>query len=146
MAKWEQRPVMVNGTYIEPISVANGGRAGADRTEFPKMVYRAESADGGPRIAGFKLAANESEERLLLGQGYFARQEDAINGVHAQQREMARLAANRAHNDKWMSDKAKAEAQAADESTIAHLAAIPVTPVTQVRKRRTKADMAAAKA
>lgn len=135
MAKWEQRPVMVNGTYIEPIPVAMGGRGGADRTEYPKMVYRAESADGGPRIAGFKVVANEAEERLVCGQGYASTQEQAIARVHEQQREFARLAANRVHNDRWMSDKAKAEAQAADESTIEHLPAIPETPV---RKRRTK--------
>ena len=134
MAKWEQRPVLVNGTFIEPIPVAFGGRGGADRTEFPKMVYRAESADGGPRIAGFQIAKDEAHERQLLASGYFAKQEDAIAGVHAQQREFARLAANRAHNDKWMGEKAKAEAQAVDESTIEHLPSIPETPIKPRKK------------
>lgn len=143
MAKWEQRPVFVNGAYIEPIPAAMGGRGGADRTEFPKMVFRAESADGGPRIAAFEIASDEAHERRLIGQGYSVTQEQAIERVHAQHREMARLAANRAHNDQWMSDKAKAEARAVDESTIEHLPAIPPKPI---RKRRTKAEMAAAKA
>ncbi len=143
MAKWEMRPVLVGGTYIEPVSVANGGRGGADVTEYPKMIYIAESADGGPRISGYKIVANESEERLACGQGYSLSQEAAIARVHSSQLELAKLAANRAHNEKWMSDKSKAEAREADESTMQHLASIPEKPV---RKRRTKAEMAAAKA
>lgn len=143
LAKWEMRPVNVNGTYVEPIPVALGGRGGADRTEYPKMIYRAESADGGPRIAGCKIVADESEERLALGSGWSVTQEDAIARVHAQHLEFAKLAANRAHNEKWMSDKAKAEAREADEATMAHLPSIPEKPI---RKRRTKAEMAAAKA
>ncbi len=143
MRKWEQRPVFVNGAYIEPLSVAEGGRMGAERTEYPKMLYRAESADGGPRICATHIVHNSDQEALSLGQGWFVRQEDAIEGVHATHREMARLAANRAHNDRWMSDAARAEAAAADESTIQHLPAVPVTPI---RKRRTKAEMDAARA
>ncbi len=143
MAKWEMRPVLVGGTFIEPISVANGGRGGADVTEYPKMLYRAESAEGGPQISGWILATNADHQRHLESQGWSDGQEQAIKRVHANDLEMARLAANRAHNDKWMSDKAKAEAQAVDETTMQHL---PVIPETPVRKRRTKAEMAAAKA
>ncbi len=143
MAKWEMRPVLVNGTYVQPLSVAEGGRAGAPVKEFPKMLYRAELADGGPRICGWINAIDEADERKQLGQGYSVTQEQAIAAVHAQQLEFAKLAANRAHNDKWMSDKAKAEAAAVDESTMNHLPEIPRTPV---RKRRTKAEMAASKA
>lgn len=129
LAKWEMRPVNVNGTYVEPVPVALGGRGGADRTEFPKMMFTAESADGGPRISGFKIAKDESHERQLIGEGYSVTQEQAIARVHERHREMARLAANRAHNDRWMSDKAKAEAAAVDEATIEHVAEIPRTPV-----------------
>lgn len=142
MAKWEMRPVLVGGTYIEPISVANGGRGGADVTEFPKMLYKAESADGGPCISGWEKARDADHQRLLESQGWSDGQEKAIDRVHANQLELAKLAANRAHNEKWMSDKAKAEARKADESTMQHLASIPEKPV---RKRRTKAEMAAAK-
>lgn len=138
MAKWEMRPVNVNGTYVEPLPVALGGRGGADRTEFPKMVYRAEAADGGPRIAGFQIARDESHERQLLAQGYAVTQEAAIAAVHAQHLEFAKLAANRAHNDKWMGDKAKAEASAADEATMQHLPSIPETPIRRRRGRQPK--------
>jgi len=141
MAKWEQRPVYVNGAYIEPIPVAEGGRLGVDLTEYPKMVYQAESADGGPRITGFKIVNDSGEEAIAVGQGWCARQEDAIAGVHARHLELAKQAANRVYNERWMSDKAKAEAAEADETTIEHLAVLPEKPV---RKRRTKAEMAAA--
>lgn len=129
MAKWESRPVLVNGTYVQPIPYEQGGRGGAPVTEYPKMIYRAESADGAPRIAGCKIVADESQERMACGQGWSVTQEAALEAVHAQQREFARLAANRAHNERWMSDQAKAEAQAADESTIEHLPVIPETPI-----------------
>lgn len=135
MSKWEMRPVLINGTYVQPISHLEGGRGGAPVTEYPKMLYRGESADGGPRIAGCKIVNDESQERMACGSGWSVTQEQALEAVHAQQREFARLAANRAHNDKWMSDKAKAEAQAIDESTMEHL---PVIPETPIRKRRTK--------
>lgn len=143
MRKWETRPVFVNGSYIEPLPVDQGGRMGLAPTEYPKMLYRAESADGGPRISGTKIVHSSDQEAVACGQGWFVTQEGAIEGVHATQREMARLAANRAHNDRWMSEAAQAEARAADEATIEHLPSVPVTPI---RKRRTKAEMAAARA
>lgn len=134
MAKWERQPVFVNGTYITPIPYTEGGRGGAPRTEYPRMVYRAESADGGPRIAGFQIAGDEAEERKWIAQGYSVTQEEAIERVHEQHREMARLAANRVHNEKWMSDKARAEARTADEATINHLPSIPETPIKPRKK------------
>lgn len=138
MAKWEMRPVMVNGTYVQPIPYADGGRGGAPVTEYPKMLYRAESADGGPQIAGCKIVGDESEERMACGSGWSVTQEDAIARVHAQHLEFAKLAANRVHNEKWMSDKAKKEASEADESTIEHLPSIPETPIKRRRGRQPK--------
>lgn len=129
MAKWEQRPVLVAGTYIEPLSIADGGRKGAPFAEHPKMLYRAESADGGPRIAATKIAADEQAERIAIGQGWSASQEEAIDAVHAQHREFARLAAERANTERWMSSKAQEEAAAVDESTMEHIPSIPETPI-----------------
>lgn len=129
MAKWEQRPVLVNGTYVQPIPFAEGGRGGAPLTEYPKMLYRGESADGGPRIAGCKVVADSSQESLARGQGWSGTQEDALAAVAAQQLEAAKLAANRAYTERWMSEKAQAEARAIDESTIQHVPEIPVTPI-----------------
>lgn len=129
MAKFEQRDVMVLGTFVQAIPVESGGRKGAPFAEYPKMVYRAESAEGGPRISAHKTVQSEADEHIAVGQGWSVTQEDAIDAVGARQLEHARLAANRVHNEKWMSEGAKAEAAKADESTIEHLPAIPETPI-----------------
>lgn len=131
-AKWEQQDVMIGGTYVQAIPYTDGGRKGAPRTEFPKMLYKAESANGGPRISACKIVPDESQERIAFGQGWSETQEQAIAAVGAQELEFAKLAANRKFNEKWMSEKAQAEAQAADESTMQHL---PVIPTTPIRKR-----------
>jgi hypothetical protein len=143
-AKWEQRDVMIGGTFVQAIPYTDGGKKDVPRTEYPKMLYRGESAPGGPRIAGKKIVQSEGEELLAHGQGWHAKQEDALAAVTAQELEYAKLAANRVHNEQWMSEKAKAEAQRVDESTMRHVPVIPETPITR-RVRRTKAQMAAAK-
>lgn len=140
MAKWEQRPVLVNGTYVQPIPVAEGGKGGFVPTEYPKMIYRAESADGGPRIAETKIVHDSLGESVALGQGWSLTQEAAIAAVGARQLELAKAAANRVYNERWMSEAAKAEARAADETTIAHLGEIPATPI----KKRGRPKQAAA--
>lgn len=129
MARWEQRDVMVGGTFVQAIPFENGGRKDAPHAEYPKMLYRGESADGGPRIAGCKIVSDDSQERMACGQGWSVTQEAAIAAVAAQQLEFAKLAANRAYNDKWMSDGAKEEARRVDESTMNHLPTIPETPI-----------------
>ncbi len=139
MAKWEHRPVLVNGTYVEPIPFAEGGRAGAPHQEYPKMLYRAESADGGPKIADYRIVPDSGMEAVALGQGWHVRQEDAIEAVHAHQRELAELAANRVYHERRMSDNARAEAAAVDETTAQHLPEIPETPIRRLQVRDTSA-------
>lgn len=138
MAKWEQRDVLVGGTFVQAIPFADGGRKDMPFAEFPKMIYRGESADGGPRIAACKVVESEGAQLVAIGQGWSLSQEAALEAVSAQQLEFARLAANRAHNDRWMSDKAKSEAQAVDEQTMQHL---PVIPETPIRAKGTKVDV-----
>lgn len=135
MAKWEHRPVLVNGTYIEPVPFGSGGKGDAPFQEYPKGMYRAESADGGPRICAYVIAKDEHEQRMLEGTGFAETQERAIERIAEVQLEMAKLAANRAHQDRWMGQKAKDEAAVVDEATMQHLAVIPETPI----KRRGRA-------
>lgn len=129
MAKWESRPVFVNGSYIEPVPFAQGGRGGAPHDEYPKMLYQADSFDGGPRISGYKIVRSEDEQSVAVGQGWCVTQEQAIAAVGERHLLLAKLAAERAATERWMSDKARAEAQAVDESTIEHVAVIPETPI-----------------
>lgn len=129
MAKWEQRPVVVGGTLVEPIPFTAGGHGNMPFAAYPKALYRAEAADGGPRISGYKTVPDASAEALAKGQGWFETQEAALADVPRRQRELATLAANRAHNERWMSEAAKAEAATHDEQTMQHLPVIPETPI-----------------
>jgi hypothetical protein len=129
MRKWEQRPVLVNGTYIEPIPFAEGGRGGAPHQEYPKMLVKADYVNGTAQMVDYVIVKNEGEELLQLGNGWSLTQQDAIENIAKRQLELATLAANRAHNDRWMSDKAKAEAAAYDETKAEHVPAIPETPI-----------------
>src|SRR5262245_9834586 len=130
MAKWEHRDVIVNGTPIVAIDHRDGGKKNAPHQEYPKWLYRAENADGGPRIcAEAKLVHDEGQELMAVGSGWFVNQLDAIADVHKQNRDHAELAANRAATDRRMSEKARLEAAAADEATMQHLPSIPETPI-----------------
>ena len=140
MAKWEQRPVLVGGstdhtgkryggTYVEPIPFADGGRGGMPFQPYPKMLYKASSEMGGPQISATKIVDSEQAERIAIGQGWSDGQEAAIEAVAERELEMAKLAANRVHNERWMSEASKAHAASVDESTINHVAEIPVAPV-----------------
>ena len=129
MAKWETRPVVVNGTFIDPLPRERGGRRDHPFLEYPKMLYKAESADGGPRICDFIEAKDADDEMVLVGRGWAPSQPAALGLVEFNQRELARLAANRTYNDRWMSQNAKDEANAYDETQADHVAEIPATPI-----------------
>jgi len=129
MQRWEQRDVIISGTPVMAIDVAEGGRKNAPFSAYDKMLYRAEMADGGPQISATKIVKNEAEELIAVGQGWSVTQQDAIDAVHARHREMARAAAERAATERWMSPKAQAEAAAVDESTMQHVPVIPETPL-----------------
>lgn len=135
MRKWEREVVEIGGTIVRPIPFAEGGKGGMPFQEYPKAMYRAESAMGGPRISAMKTVDDEGAERLAHGQGWRSKQEDAIDLVHANALEAAKLAANRAHNEKWMSEKARAEAAAVDEATMEHVPSIPETPIVKRQQK-----------
>ncbi len=138
MAKFEQRDVVVGGTLVQAIPYADGGKKDMPWLEYPKMLYRAELEMGGPRISGCQVVKSEGEELIACGQGWFVSQEEAIADVPRRMQELAKLAANRIHNDKWMSDKAKAEANAVDETTMEHLPTIPETPIVRRQAKEGK--------
>ena len=131
MAKWEHRDTEIHGTFVRAIPVAEGGKKGAPFEEYPKAMYQASSADGGPRISGFKQVPDEASELVARGQGWHTTQEAAIEGVHERHRELARAAAERNATERWMSEGARKEAALVDESTIEHVGAIPETPTVK---------------
>lgn len=130
LAKWEQRP-----TQFVPADMlqALGKPLSPPFQEYPKALYRASRASGGPTISGFDQARDEAHERLLCGQGWSTSQEAAIAAVHTEDQQFAQLAAERAHQERRMSAKAQAEADRIDAATPAH---VPVIPETPIKKRR----------
>jgi hypothetical protein len=130
LAKWEIRPTaLVSAEMIQAL----GRPLVPPFQEYPKALYRAKAATGGPTINGYIVAQDEAHERRLLGQGWSLSQEAAIEAVLAHDTAVAQAAAERAFVERRMSDRARAEARAADEATPAH---VPVVPVTPIKKRR----------
>ncbi len=107
-----------------------GGRGPRVYEEFPKAMYRAgRNAKNQIDILGMEVARDADEEGKLFGKGLRFKQEDALALAEANEREVAKLAANRAHNDRKLSDNAQAEARAFEESVKEHVAEVPETPI-----------------
>lgn len=124
-AKWEMRPVEIGDTYVQPIPVAEGGRGGAPFEEYPKWLHKPGLVDGAPGIVASKLVNDADAEAIARGLGWAVDQAKAVADLHL---ELATLAANRAASDRRMSEKAREEAAAVDETTMAHLPVIPEAP------------------
>lgn len=129
MQKWESRPVMIGDTMIMPIPHDQGGRMNHPFEEYPKMLYRVEDSDRQQQVSGYVTVRDESEERMKLGLGWSLSQEEALERARKTQLEVATLAANREFHDARMSPNARAEALSVDQATVAHLPAIPETPI-----------------
>ena len=146
--KWETQPVMIDaqwiapqvidgvqragfmdGTFIQPLPHEQGGRYPYHYQEFPKMLYKAERADGGPRISETLTVHSEQEESNAKSRGWCEGQEAAIAAVRDQDKEFAKLAAERNFETRRMSEKARAEVDAYEEVSAIHLPTIPETPI-----------------
>ncbi len=123
MAKWE----MAYSPYGPP----GRPREIHGHDQWPAMFYKMKrSATNGDFITEHYVSAkDEQEAQNLMSRGYRQGQVAAIALVEQQEQEVAKAAAERAYRDKGMSDKAKAEAAAADDATSQHLAEVPVTPI-----------------
>lgn len=108
---------------------------------YPARMYKAGRIQGVPAIVEACEVNSEAEQRNAESLGFVAGgQGAAMDALHRQDVEFARLAANREFTDRKMGEQARAEAERIDSQTSEHL---PVIPETPVRKRRTKAQMAA---
>lgn len=136
--KWEHNLVIVNGTPIQPISWLDGGKGGMPFHPYPKMLYRAERADGGPRISKTHLVHDKDQESIAIGQGWSLTQEAALADVGRRHTEEAKLAAERHATERWMSEGAQAEAAAVDEATMQHVPVIPETPIVRRQAKEGK--------
>jgi hypothetical protein len=109
--------------------------------EFPCRMYKAgRDAAGRPSIVDAQDAHSEAEVRNFESRGFVAGgQGKAIDALHAGDTEIAKLAANRAAQERTMSPAAQREAAAHDDATDEHVPVIPETPIKR-RGRKPKAE------
>jgi len=131
LARWNRpRNVIVDGV---------AGMKNVGFEEYPKSIYKA----GRPKMANVeitevKTVRSEEEERIAIGQGWGRTIEHAIQLVHDQHNTFAKLAAERAHVERSMSEKAQAEAAAFESETVQHVPEIPVAHKKRGRPRKTE--------
>ncbi len=124
--KWEYDDFSLGGE--------RGRRGPRVYQEFPKMLYKAgRNAQNQIDILegdkGHILVGDSAEQAQREREGWTFRQEDALLHAERDEREVARVAANRAYHERRMSPGAQAEAAAYDESVPGHVASIPETPI-----------------
>ncbi len=98
------------------------------------MFYKCKRSEtnGAFVVEHYQEAASEVDARNLQSRGYHLGREAAEQAVVGYEQAMAVAAAERAFQEQRMTDKARAEAQIADDATAQHLAEVPETPI---RKR-----------
>lgn len=121
MRKWESQHTQYGppGRPYPPPGVS---------TEYPRAMFKAGHPEGRPgkiEILEHRDAHGDMDRQLFERDGFRITQEEAIEVQKGYDRLMAEEAAMRAHRDKNMSDRAKAEADAADAASASHLPEIP---------------------
>jgi hypothetical protein len=91
---------------------------------YPAMMYKALQKN--PWKFESQIAASEVEQRNLESRGFVGGgQGAAAEAFDAQQLEIAKIAAARNYEDRNMGERAKAESNAVEQASSAHVAAIP---------------------
>lgn len=97
---------------------------------FPMTVHKAGRRDGvTPDILETKLVENEAGATRAQHDGFYPTPLEALEAFHAQDLEIAKLAAERHENERRMSAQAQAEGRAADDAEGSHVASVPTTPI-----------------
>ncbi len=137
MAKWEMG--------YSPYGPPGRPRESVGYQEYPAMFYKVRRSDtnGDILTEHMTTAADANEAKTLQSRGYVQGLAAAHAALVGYEQDIARAAAERAFKEKGMGEKARAEAQAADDAVGHHLAEVPVTPIKPRAKRRTKAQMIA---
>jgi hypothetical protein len=126
--KWEYQEFRIGEEQGERVRIFE---------EFPKMLYKA-GRDGQNQIDILERieVGDADQQRRMESRGYVDGQVEALAAYEAQERDVAKLAANRAFHDRKMSPEAQAEARAIDEATPGHLGEIPEAPKKRGRPKR----------
>src|SRR5689334_18013409 len=75
-----------------------------------------------------KVVASQRDYDIALGQGWVDDPQEAMRRLEAKEDAISEAAAVRAYDDRRMSDKAKAESEAIESTTVRHLTEIPEQP------------------
>lgn len=95
---------------------------------YPAMLYKVLKRN--PLSFESHIVASETEQRNMESRGFVAGgRVAALEDYDKSQQTVAVAAAERAYHEQTMSQKAQAEAEAVDLTTIKHLGEIPVTPI-----------------
>lgn len=100
---------------------------------YPAMMYRATQKN--PWRFEHEIAKDETMQRNLESRGYVAGgMQAAADAFDKGTQDLAVAAAHRNYEDRNISEKARAEVNAAEEASATHLGEIPRTPVKRGRK------------
>lgn len=112
---------------------ARGLRGPRVYEEFPKMLYKAgRNAANKIDLLAKEVAKNAQEEANLMSRGFVFGPDKAIAAAENLERDVAKHAAERAYQERTMSEPARREAAAIDDSTADH---VPVIAETPIKKR-----------
>lgn len=110
---------------------------------YPAMVYRMTAKN--PWKWESHIVKDEHEQRNFESRGFVAGgPQAAADAYDAAQARLALAAAERNYDDRHLSDRAKAEAEAAQSASARHLGAIPETPIKRRGRPRKDAEPVAA--
>lgn len=113
-----------------------GKRGPRLHVEYPKMLYKAgRNAKNQIDVIAHEIAGDADEEARLQSRGFHLGQQAALDAAERDEREVAKLAANRAFQDRKLSESAQAEAAAYEASVPEHVAEVP-TAKKRGRPRR----------
>jgi len=97
--------------------------------QWPAMFYKVKrDAQTGKIVTEHMQAADEQDAPNMLSRGYVQGLGEAHAALIASEQSLAVAAAERAYADRNMSEKAKAEAEKFESTTVQHVAEIPEAP------------------
>jgi hypothetical protein len=109
--------------------------------EFPKMLFRGVTTTAGRVEIEQRLVGTREDEALAIGAGWHTHPTRAKERELGAQADLGTAAAERAWDDRRLSEAARAEAAAIEQATLKHLPEIPERPrrPRPARKRDTGA-------
>lgn len=137
MWKWEHHE-----GEAHPTDSSIRGMRPAHYRPYPAMLYRATQKN--PWKFDELIVKDDVAERLAIGQGFVpGGKAAAAEAFDTRQQDVAMAAAHRNYEDRNVSERARAEINAAEQASSSHLGEIPETPIRR-RVGRPKKDAAAA--